>query len=406
MRSVTVVGASLAGLSAVTALRAQSYDGRIVVVGDEHHPPYDRPPLSKGFLAGTTSAEELALHDPSDTDGLDVTWRLGVRARALDPADASVVLESGERVPGDGVVVATGARARALPHRDPSQHLRGVHALRTLDDAVALRDELRPGARLVVIGGGFIGAEVASTARGLGLDVTVLEAAPVPLGAALGPRMAAACAGLHAEHGTRLRCDAAVAGFVGTDRVRGVRLADGHEVPADVVVVGVGATPNTEWLAGAGITGPAGVLTTELGATAVPGVVAAGDCAAVRHPGTGALARHEHWAHAQHQPRAAVATLLGRTFRRPRSARVPYFWSDQYSRRIQYAGHHEPADDVDVVEGDPDAHDVVAVYRRAGRAVAVVAIGRASAFTSWRRRLAAAAEQADPADPADPADAA
>lgn len=383
MRTVTVVGASLAGLSAVAALRAFSYDGRIVVVGDEAHAPYDRPPLSKDFLAGSTGIDELSLVGP-DPDEHDVEWRLGVRARELDTAGGAVVLESGERLRTDAVVVTTGARARTLPGATPP----GVHTLRTLDDAVALRADLRPGARLVVIGGGFIGAEVASTARGLGLDVTVVEACPLPMAAQIGPAMARVCAGLHAEHGTRLLCGVTVAELVGTDRVRAVRLDDGRELPADVVVVGIGSVPNTEWLASAGLGGPSGVVTGESGTTAIPEVVAAGDCAASPDPTGHRPVRSEHWSHAQQQPRAAVAALLGAAHTPPASSRVPSFWSDQYGHRLQHAGSLDGTEDVEIVEGHPDERDVVAVHRRAGDPVAVFAMNRAREFARWRRALA------------------
>lgn len=390
MRTVTVVGASLAGVSAVSALRTCGYDGRIVAVGDERHAPYDRPPLSKDFLAGSAELADLALM-PSDTgdsdsdSGDDLDWRLGVRARELDTDGAAVVLDSGERVPTDGVVVTTGARARTMPVAVPL----GVHTLRTLDDALALRAELRPGARLVVIGGGFIGAEVASTARGLGLEVTVVEACAMPLAAQIGSSMAEICAGLHDDHGTRLLCGITVTEFVGTDRVRGVRLSDGQDVPADVVVVGIGSTPNVEWLASAGITDRSGVVVSDAGATSIPAVVAAGDCAATHRPGTDRTMRSEHWSNAQHQPRAAVASLLGVPYQKPASARAPYFWSDQYGHRLQYAGMLDGTGDIEIVEGDPVARDFVAVYRREETPVAVFAMNRAGAFTTWRRALSA-----------------
>lgn len=393
MRAVTVVGASLAGLSAVNALRSQSFDGRIVVVGDERHAPYDRPPLSKSFLAGALDDADLDLGGPSDDDP-DVRWRLGTRAARLDPAGSAVVLDTGERVVSDGVVVATGARARPMFPAAPD----GVHTLRTLEDARALRADLRPGARLVVIGGGFIGAEVASTARSLRLDVTVVEATPLPLTGPLGATLAGVCADLHAEHGTGLVCSATVTelvgtGGVGTGRVEGVQLADGRFLPADVVVVGIGSAPNTEWLASAGVTSAAGVVTTRAGATAIPSVVAAGDCTVTRTSQGGREVRQEHWSNAQHQPRAAVATLLGVPYRTPTSARVPYFWSDQYGHRLQYAGHaiptgDRPADQVEIVDGDVAARDFVAVRRRQDQLVGVFAMNRTRAFGRWRRELA------------------
>ncbi|HTI74784.1 MAG TPA: NAD(P)/FAD-dependent oxidoreductase, partial [Mycobacterium sp.] len=243
MKSIAVIGASLAGLSAARALRAQGFDGDLTVVGGEERRPYDRPPLSKEFLTGDIGEDALALE--ADDDDLNAEWLLGVHATHLDANTADVQLDDGTTVHADGIVLATGARARTWPG---AEGLAGVHVLRTIDDAVALRDELRPGARLVVIGAGFIGAEVASTAAKLGLDVTVVEAALAPLAGPLGVQLGAAVARLHTEHGTRLLCGAPVAGLLGTDRVTGIELADGRRIAADVVLVGIGAVPNVEWL--------------------------------------------------------------------------------------------------------------------------------------------------------------
>jgi 3-phenylpropionate/trans-cinnamate dioxygenase ferredoxin reductase subunit len=400
MRAVTVVGASLAGLSAARALRAHGYDGRIEIVGAERHRPYDRPPLSKEFLAGTVAAEDLTLESAED-EALDLRWRLGCRAVRLDPADRAVVLDTGERLAGDGVVVATGAKARQFP----GPQLAGVHTLRTLDDATRLRAGLRDGVKLIVIGAGFIGAEVASTARRLGAAVTVVEAAPIPLAGPLGEEMGRVCAALHAEHGVRLIAGAGGAVPVGAlsvdgGRVRAVRLADGTELPADLVVVGIGAIPCVDWLAGSGLSIDGGVLTDERCATAIPGVVAVGDCAVAPSRYAGSLLRAEHWTHAQQQPAVAAATLLGRNHQPAPLAGVPYFWSDQYGVRLQFAGHRQAGDAVEVTEGDLESRRFVAVYRRgagpaagtatgtAPRAVAVLAMNQPKPFARWRRELA------------------
>ncbi|HZH21092.1 MAG TPA: FAD-dependent oxidoreductase [Geodermatophilus sp.] len=385
--TVAVVGGSLAGLSAARALRAQSYEGRVVVVGDERHAPYDRPPLSKQFLAGTASADALALSGPDD-DALELDWRLGTTAVALDPATRAVRLADGGEVRADGVVLATGARARRLPgteSEDGAASPAGVHVLRTLDDAVALRADLVPGAHLVVIGAGFVGAEVASTARGLGLEVTVVESLPVPLAGPLGPEMGGVCAGLHAEHGVRLLTGTGVAGLTGTSRMQVVELADGRRLPADVVVVGIGALPNVEWLAGSGLDLRDGVVTDERGATSLPGVVAVGDCAAAWSPALGRPVRTEHWTHALEQPATAVAALLGSDV--PVPPAVPYFWSDQYGVRIQFAGCRREGDEVRVVEGSCADRSFLAVYERDGRPVAVLGVDQPRLFTRWRRQL-------------------
>jgi len=377
---IAIVGSAVAGFHAARALRRQSFTGEIVVIGAERHRPYDRPPLSKAFLTGAGSVTDLALEDPDED--LDVRWRLGTPAARLDPANRRVVLDDGAEIRADGVIVATGARARRLPGADGLAH---VHTLRTLDDAIALREALLPGKRLVVIGAGFIGAEVASSARSLGLDVTVVEALPAPLAGPLGAEMGAVCAGLHGDHGVRLRTGVPVAGLKG----EAVELADGTLLPADLVLAGIGAQPNVEWLAGSGLAISGGVVTDESGATNLPNVVATGDCAMSFNRHAGRHLRVEHWTHAFEQPAAAVATLLGRT--PPDRAPAPYFWSDQYGVRIQFAGHREDGDTVRIVEGDPGQRSFLAVYERAGRPVAVLSMNQPKLFTRWRRQLLAPA---------------
>ncbi|MFE6625398.1 NAD(P)/FAD-dependent oxidoreductase [Streptomyces sp. NPDC008086] len=384
MRTVAVVGASLAGLSAARSLRKQGYDGRLVVVGDELHRPYDRPPLSKEFLAGTLGEAELALE--TDDEDLRAEWLLGVRATGLDHARRVVRLGDGRQVQADGVVIATGAAARALPG---SEGLAGVHTLRTLDDARALRDELARGGRLVVIGGGFIGAEVASTAYALGLDVTVVEAAPTPLAGSLGETMGAIVSALHADHGVRVECGVGVKGLSGETRVDAVLLEDGRGIPADIVVVGVGARPNVEWLEGSGIALDNGVKCGADGRTSLAGVVAVGDCANWYDPRAGFHRRVEHWTGARERPEVAVATLLAGGAVEPGVPRPPYFWSDQYGVKIQFAGHAAGADSVTIEAGAADDRDVLAVYRRAGDPVAVLGMNQPRLFMRWRKQLAA-----------------
>lgn len=380
-----MVGASLAGLSAARSLRKQGYDGRLVVIGDEFHRPYDRPPLSKEFLTGTLGEADLALE--SDGEDLDAQWLLGTRAVGLDRTERAVRLADGREVRADGVVIATGAAARMLPG---TEGLAGVHALRTLDDALALRDELARGGRLVVIGGGFIGAEVASTAYALGLDVTVVEVAPTPLAGPLGESMGAVVSGLHADHGVRLLCGVGVKGLSGERRVDAVLLEDGRGIPADIVVVGVGARPCVEWLAGSGVELDNGVKCGADGRTSLAAVVAVGDCANWYDPRTGAHRRVEHWTGARERPDAAVATLLAGGAVEPGVPRPPYFWSDQYGVKIQFAGHSAGADSVTVEEGAADDRNVLAVYRRAGQPVAVLGMNQPRLFMRWRKQLAAA----------------
>lgn len=348
------------------------------------HRPYDRPPLSKEFLSGVLGESDLAL----ETDGEDLRaeWLLGTRAVALDARERTVRLADGGSVRADGIVIATGAAARQLPG---SEGLAGVHVLRTLDDARALRDELAGGGRLVVIGGGFIGAEVASTASALGLDVTVVEAAPTPLAGPLGEEMGRIVSALHADHGVRLLCGVGVKGLSGEARVDAVLLEDGRTIPADIVVVGVGARPCVEWLEGSGIALDNGVTCGADGRTSLAGVVAVGDCASWYDPRAGHHRRVEHWTGAQERPAAAVATLLAGGAVEPGVPRPPYFWSDQYGVKIQFAGHAAGADSVTIEQGAADDRDVLAVYRRAGHPVAVLGMNQPRLFTRWRKQLAA-----------------
>ncbi|MER6564289.1 FAD-dependent oxidoreductase [Streptomyces sp. NPDC001027] len=388
MRSITVVGASLAGLSTVRALRAEGYDGEIVVVGEERHTPYDRPPLSKDFLKGDVDADALALGDADEYDELDVHWLLGERAVRLDPVSRTVTLAGGRQVRTQGVVVATGASPRTLPGSDGRA---GVHTLRTLDDALALRAELLDGLpRVVVIGAGFIGAEVASTAHRLGLRVTLVEAADVPLERQLGRTMGLVCSSLHTDHGVHLLCGVGVAELLGQDRVTGVRLADGRVLPADVVVAGVGVRPNTDWLAGSGVLVDDGVVCDSGCATTVPGVVAVGDVARCPHPFTGRHARIEHWSNATEQARTAARTLLTGVSA-PAPLTAPYFWSDQYRTRIQLAGYVVPGAEPEVVEGDLDSRTFTAVYRHDADPVAVLSLNQPKLFNRLRRTLVPAA---------------
>ncbi|GAA1282776.1 FAD-dependent oxidoreductase [Streptomyces aureus] len=378
MRTVTVVGASLAGLYAARELRAQGFDGRLVIVGEEPHRPYDRPPLSKDFLLGKAGEDQLALSDVDETLELGAEWMFGVRARGLDARGRTVLLENGRTVSTDGVVIATGASARRLP----GPALTGVHTLRTLDDARSLRAELLRGPRrVVVIGGGFIGAETASSCAALGHSVTVVEAAPLPLLPQLGPEMAAVCAGLHARGGVELATGVGVAALHGDSAVHGVELADGRVLPADVVVVGIGAVPNTGWLAGSTLALHDGVLCDDGCVTALPQVVAVGDVARVGG------ARAEHWTSATAQPRVAVRNLLaGRAVETVRP--LPYFWSDQYGSRIQFAGRRKDGDLVRVVEGAVEDGSFLALYERAGVTTAALAVDRPRPFTRVRRELA------------------
>lgn len=382
-----VAGASLAGLNAVEALRDGGFEGRIVVVGAEQHLPYDRPPLSKDVLAGEATAESTALRPPGHFERLGVDWELGRRVTGLDVHDRKVALDNGMVLPFDGLVIATGASPRRLPNQPD---LGGMHVLRTVDDSTALSDELTPGARVVVVGAGFIGSEVAATAKGRGCDVTVLEAAPVPLAHALGEQMGATVSGLHGDHGVDVRCGVGVEGFVGSARVEAVALADGSRVEADVVVVGVGVAPETGWLDDSGLTLDDGVVCDDA-CFAADDVVAAGDVARWPNPLFGETMRVEHWDNAIQQGRHAAKNLLRAAAGDAPEAftPVPWFWSDQYDSKIQFAGRSAPGDEVTVIDGSLEERKFAAVYGRGGKVAAVLAIDKARPVALLRQRIAA-----------------
>jgi len=359
LQRVVVVGASLAGLRAVEALRENGFDGELTLVGAERHMPYDRPPLTKEVLRGEWSADRVGLRQEG-YESLKVDLRLGCIAIALRPGPQAVDLSDGTSVLYDGLVIATGSAARRLPC---APIVDGVCLLRTLDDALALREKLERGPRVVVVGAGFIGAEVAASCRSLGLRVTVVEPQPAPLARVLGREMGETCAALHRDHGVDLRCGVGVAAIEGDHRVERVRLDDGVTIDADVVVVGIGASPATHWLESSGLELDDGVVCDETCAAGSDEIVAAGDCARWYNPLFERRMRVEHWTNAVEQSTHAARRLLhGRSV--GAYAPVPEFWSDQYGVKIQFAGHVEPTDSVRVVEGSRADYRFVAVYER------------------------------------------
>lgn len=383
LERIVVVGASLAGLRAVEALRRRGYEGRLVLVGAEPHRPYDRPPLSKDVLRGAREPDRIALVTQEAFDALDLDLRLGTRATALDRSERAVVLDDGERLAFDGLLVATGAAPRNLPG---TPALDGIHTLRTLEDCLAIRADLERAPRVAVVGAGFIGAEVAATCRQRGLDVTLIERLPVPMAATLGLEIGAICAATHRDQGVDLRCGVRVDGFEGGESVERVRLSDGSTVAADVVVVGIGVFPETRWLESSGLTLDDGLVCDETLAAA-PGIVAAGDVARWTHPLFGESMRVEHWTNAVEQGEAAAERLLAEPGGAKPFAPVPFVWSDQYDLKIQSAGLMKPDDEVHIAHGSLAERRFVALYGRKGRLVGALAFNRVRFLMDYRRLI-------------------
>ena len=369
-------------MHAARTLRLEGHTGPIVVLDADRRAPYDKPPLSKQVLSQGWEPEKIVL--PAATEDLDLDLRLEVQATGLDLERRVVSVETlagPDEVPFDGLVLATGAAARRLPGTDGVD---GVHVVRSLDDALALRADLEAGpSRVVVIGAGFIGAEVAASCRSLDLDVTLVEALPVPLERVLGAEMGAVCGRLHVEHGVDVRLGTGVDHLEtvpsadGRSRVTGVALTDGTTVAAEVVVVGIGVSVNTGWLEGSGLTLDDGVVCDET-LLAAPGVVAAGDIARYPSERFGGLLRVEHWEHAIQGGEAAARRLLAEESGAAPDAfdPTPWFWSDQYDRKLQLAGRPSPTDEVRVVVGSTEELRFVALYGREDRLVAVLGMNR------------------------------
>jgi 3-phenylpropionate/trans-cinnamate dioxygenase ferredoxin reductase subunit len=368
--TVAIIGASLAGVSAATALRERGFEGRVALISDEPHLPYDRPPLSKDLLQGTRSSSEIQLRDENFYMQNAIELLLGCKVTSILPAKRRLVLADGATLRADKVVLCTGGRPRRLTV--PGSELEGVHYLRRLDDASAIQARLVDGGPVVVVGAGFIGAEVAASARGLGLDVTLLEIAPVPLGHVLGDRIGALYAELHRSRGVDVRTGVGVARIEGDTSVQEVVTTDGQTLPARLVVIGIGIEPDTRLAEDAGIATGNGVLVDAYGQTSCEGVFAAGDVANRIDGRTGDRVRHEHWQTAQRHAAATAASVLGE--REPFSE-IPWFWSDQYDVNLQLAGSPLHADEV-VVRGDTDDLSFTAFYLQGGRLTGVLAVDR------------------------------
>jgi 3-phenylpropionate/trans-cinnamate dioxygenase ferredoxin reductase subunit len=366
--TLVIIGASLAGAKAAEAAREAGYEGRVVLIGDEAGAPYERPPLSKALLRGEAVPDDARVH-PEGFYADHAIERVTGTVSELDTVTRRVGLVGGGWIDFDAAVLATGARPRHLSV--PGADLAGVHSLRTLDDALLLGEAIRAAGRVAVIGAGWIGSEVAASARQMGADVVLIDPAPVPLHRVLGDEIGEVFRALHAEHGVELRLGTGVEALQGTTRVEAVVLGDGRVEPADVVVVGVGVTPRTELAeAAAGLRVDNGVVVDQYLETSVSGVYAAGDVAAAWHPHYRRHLRVEHWANALNQGQTAGRNVAGH---REVYDRLPYFYSDQYDLGLEYVGHGQPGDEV-AVRGDLEARKFVAFWHRAGAVSAAMSV--------------------------------
>ena len=383
--SVLVIGGSIAGLAVADALRAQEYEGRVTVVDADPELPYDKPPLSKHALKGDWDPAKGLLRPEEHYRDKDVELVTGRTAVALDAASRTVRLDDGSELSADHVVLATGVRARLLPEE---LMLPGVHAIRTAQDSAAVRAALAERPRLVVIGGGFIGAEAAAVAAGMGLDVTIVEALPLPFEHLFGSDVAQALAGWHRGAGVTLECGAMVTGIEGEERVERVRLSDGRTLEADLVLLGLGAIPAIDWLEGSGLALANGITCDAHGRTSVPGIWAAGDAAAWLDPATGQHHRVEHWTTAKEQG-AAVGHNIARPDAPARTVgAVPYFWSDQYGHRLQFLGTSTDHDATHLVHGSLDDTEFVVLYSREGRLIGGLGSAAARHLMKYRPLIA------------------
>jgi 3-phenylpropionate/trans-cinnamate dioxygenase ferredoxin reductase component len=363
-QNYVIVGASLAGAKAAETLRAEGFDGRLVLVGAEEERPYERPPLSQDYLRGEAGRDKVYVHDEGFYEEHDIELWLGRRAEGLDVSASELALDDGERLRYDKLLIATGAEPRRLSV--PGAELDGVLYLRSVNDSDALRERLDRGGAVVVVGAGWIGAEVAASARQRGLNFTVLDPLAVPLERVLGAEVGAIYRDIHADHGTRMLMGTGVDAFEGGSAVERVRTSDGRELECDFVVVGVGVEPRTRLGAEAGLALDNGIAVDEQLRTSAPAVFAAGDVANAQHPFYGERIRVEHWANALNQGPAAARSMLGGD---SAYERLPYFFSDQYDVGMEYSGFARDWDRV-VMRGDPASREFIAFYMLADRVVA------------------------------------
>lgn len=359
-----VVGASLAGAKATETLRNEGFDGRVVLIGTEPDRPYERPPLSKGYLRGESDREKIYVHDEGFYDAQRIELRTSTSVTELDPVAGEVVLAGGERIGYDRLLIATGAEPKRPPI--PGAELEGIHYLRTVADSDAIRARFDSGARLVVVGAGWIGAEVAASARQRGTEVAMIAPEQTPLERVLGPEVGAVYRDVHAEHGVELLLGSGVEAFEGDGAVERVRITGGRTLDCDYVVIGAGVRPRVELADSAGLAVDNGIVVDARLETTVSGIFAAGDVANHRHPLFGTGVRVEHWANALNQGPAAARNMLGQGVA---YERIPYFFSDQYDLGMEYSGYAPSWDEV-VFRGDLAAREFIAFWLEAGRVVA------------------------------------
>lgn len=384
-RGIVIVGGGLAAARTAEQLRRSEYTGPVTIVSDEDHLPYDRPPLSKEVLRAET--DDVTLKPAEFYEENDITVLLANGARSVDTAAKTLTLADGSELGYDELIIATGL----VPKRIPSfPDLAGIHVLRNFDESLALRKEAGSAQRAVVVGAGFIGCEVAASLRKLGVAVSLVEPQPAPLASVLGQQIGELVARLHRAEGVDVYCGVGVAEVRGTDRVEKVVLSDGTELSADLVVVGIGSHPATDWLQGSGIELDNGVVCDAAGRTSAPNVWAIGDVASWRNT-VGHQVRVEHWSNVADQARVLVPALLGQEV--PAVTSVPYFWSDQYDVKIQCLGEPEATDTVHIVEDD--GRKFLAFYERDGVVAGVVGGGMPGKVMKTRSKIAAGAPIAD-----------